>query len=223
MYRTGDLARWLEDGNIEYLGRKDDQVKIRGLRIELGEIESVLLQSGQVTQAVVIVKEDGRGDKQLVAYVVTAGENSTEKLISHLKGKLPLYMVPTHWVKLENLPLTANGKVDKKALPEPDITALINDEYVAPQSDMEKSLANIWKELLHLERVGVHDNFFKLGGHSLLARRMASYIERSLFVSVPIHILFQFNTISELSKYLEIQSGKNFKGKDTKGLKVLNI
>jgi amino acid adenylation domain-containing protein len=223
MYCTGDLARWLEDGTIEYIGRKDDQVKIRGYRIELGEIESLLLQSGLVTQAIVLVKEDGQGEKQLVGYVVSEKDFDREAVISYLKTKLPEYMVPVLWVTLETLPLTSNGKIDRKALPEPDLGALMSKQYMAPQTQMEQALEEIWKELLHLERVGIHDNFFRLGGHSLLARRMMSYIERNLLVSVPIQMLFQYNTISELAKYLEVQSTKDHQEKDTKGFKVLNI
>jgi acyl carrier protein len=223
MYCTGDVGRWLEDGTIEYLGRKDDQVKIRGYRIELGEIESVLLQTGLVSQAIVLIKEDGGGDKQLVAYVVAEPTVQTEMLISHLRGKLPQYMVPSLWVRLESLPLTPNGKIDRKALPEPETSDLISEQYVAPQTQVEQSLANIWKELLHIEKVGIRDNFFKLGGHSLLARRMVSHIERNLAVSVPIHILFQLNTIGELGKYLEIQLNNHPRGKDPKGFKVVNI
>jgi acyl carrier protein len=147
----------------------------------------------------------------------------TDTMISYLKSKLPQYMVPALWVTLENLPLTPNGKIDRKALPEPDTSALMSDQYVQPQTKTELSLANIWKELLNLEKVGIHDNFFKLGGHSLLARRMASHIERSLSVSVPIQVLFQFNTIAELGKYVELQTNKHPGGKDSKGFKVVNI
>jgi acyl carrier protein len=213
----------LEDGTIEYLGRKDDQVKIRGYRIELGEIEAVLLQSRSVSQAVVLVKEDSDGNKRLVGYVVPENNFDQQAMISYLKANLPEYMVPVLWVQLESLPLTSNGKIDKKALPEPDPGSLLLNEYVAPQTETELALADIWKELLHLDRVGVHDSFFKLGGHSLLARRLSSHIERNLSVAVPIQILFQFNTISELGKYIEIHLNKYPKEKDTKGYKLLNI
>jgi amino acid adenylation domain-containing protein/FkbH-like protein len=223
LYCTGDLARWLEDGTIEYIGRKDDQIKIRGYRIELGEIESVLLQSGLVTQAIVLVKEDDKAEKQLVGYVVSEKDFDREAVISYLKTKLPDNMVPVFWVSLEALPLTSNGKIDRKALPEPDLGALMSNHYMAAQTPMEQALEEIWKELLHMERVGIHDNFFRLGGHSLLARRMMSYIERKLLVSIPIQMLFQYNTISQLAKYLEIQSPRNQEQKDTKGFKLLNI
>jgi amino acid adenylation domain-containing protein len=223
MYSTGDLARWLEDGNIEYMGRKDDQVKIRGYRIELGEIESVLLQSGYITQALVIVKEDQSGDKQLAAYVVPNGNFNREDLLSYLRGRLPDYMVPQWWVPIQNFPLTANGKIDRKALPAIDFTLESGNEYTPPETEMEKSLVEIWKELLHLDRVSISDNFFRIGGHSLLARRMASHIERNLSVTVPIQMLFQFNTIRELGKYLELQINKQPREKGSKGFKLLNI
>ena len=163
----GDLGRWRADGNIEYLGRLDDQVKIRGYRIELGEIETVLLQSGLVKAAVVLVREAGSGSKQLVGYVVPQQQQGNKTaLIAYLQQHLPDYMVPSVWVELEQLPLTQNGKIDKKALPKAEPT-LPDRPYVAPQTETEKKLSEIWKQILHLEQVGVQDNFFELGGHSL--------------------------------------------------------
>ena len=221
IYKTGDMGRWLSDGNIQYLGRKDDQVKIRGYRIEIGEIESVLLQSGLVNQVIIIVKEDGNAGKQLVAYVVAAGSFDKHKLIACLQDKLPRFMIPALWVELERLPLTPNGKIDTKALPSPDVTDFIYNEYVAPETDVEETLAGIWRELLQLQRIGIHDNFFELGGHSLLAKRMRSYIERRLLISIPMKVLFQFTTISDLGKYVELQSSPI--QKDSGEYKLLNI
>jgi amino acid adenylation domain-containing protein len=205
IYKTGDLGRWLPDGNIEYIGRKDDQVKIRGYRIELGEIESVLLQSGLVSQAIVLVKTDNDGNKCLVGYVVGRRMFDKAAINAYLQQNLPKYMIPAALVRLKRLPLTSNGKIDKRALPEPDISSFITRKYEAANTEVEKILVEIWKELLHVENVGIHDNFFELGGHSLLAKRVVYYIERKLLISVPIQALFQFNTIHELGKFLEIQ------------------
>jgi amino acid adenylation domain-containing protein len=205
IYRTGDLGRWLPDGNIECLGRIDDQVKIRGYRIELGEIEAVLLQSGLVRQCVVLAREDKAGQKRLVGYVVPMGEFNKQQSIEQLRRQLPEYMVPAIWMQLESLPLTPNGKTNRNALPDPDASDQATSEYVAPRNEMETTLAGIWQDLLHIDRVGIHDNFFELGGHSLLTMRMVSAIETKLLLSIPINVLFQFTTIGELSKYLEIE------------------
>ncbi|MEO7533278.1 MAG: amino acid adenylation domain-containing protein, partial [Ferruginibacter sp.] len=203
MYKTGDLARWLPDGNIEYLGRIDEQVKIRGYRIELGEIESVLQQSELVKQAVVLAREDNSGSKRLVAYVVPEKAFDKEAMITHLRSRLPEYMVPALWVELESLPLTPNGKINKKALPDPDASDLQSHEYVTPRNETEQQLANVWQELLGVERVGIHDNFFELGGHSLLAMRVVSAIRRSLKSELAIKDLFENPTIAGLSSLLQ--------------------
>jgi arthrofactin-type cyclic lipopeptide synthetase B len=168
MYRTGDVARYRPDGNIEYLGRNDDQVKIRGLRIELGEIQARLAQIEGVQEAVVVAREDVPGDKRLVAYY-TGERLEIDVLRSHLLEHLPDYMVPAVFVHLDALPLSPNGKLDRKALPAPDRQALKTREYEAPVGDVEITLARLWAELLNVERVGRHDHFFELGGHSLLA------------------------------------------------------
>ncbi|PCR95715.1 non-ribosomal peptide synthetase [Pseudomonas fluorescens] len=168
MYRTGDVARYLADGNIEYLGRNDDQVKIRGLRIELGEIQSRLTDIGGVQEAAVLAREDVPGDKRLVAYY-TGARLEIDVLRGHLLEHLPDYMVPAVFVHLDALPLSPNGKLDRKALPAPDQASVITREYEAPVGEVETLLAGLWAELLNVERVGRHDNFFELGGHSLLA------------------------------------------------------
>ena len=188
MYRTGDLARWLPDGNIEYLGRNDDQVKIRGMRIELGEIETHLNQLPGIQEAVVLVCEE-----RLLAYFtenpqfdpVVVGD-----IRAHLVAHLPDYMVPVAYVKLDALPLTANGKLDRKALPAPDLAAVFTREYAAPEGEIESVLAQIWANVLHVERVGRHDHFFELGGHSLLAMRMVSQIRQRLGVELLLGDLF---------------------------------
>ncbi|WP_432328221.1 non-ribosomal peptide synthetase [Mucilaginibacter sp. P25] len=158
LYRTGDQGRWLADGNIEYLGRLDDQVKIRGYRIELGEIESVLQQCPGVQQGVVLARPDAQGNRRLVGYVVAGEGYDQEVLRTYLQSKLPEYMVPSLWVELASLPLTSNGKTDRRSLPDPDLS-LVRGNYEAPVTELEEQLAQIWQELLGVERVGVHDNF----------------------------------------------------------------
>ncbi len=198
-------GKWLPDGNIEYLGRMDDQVKIRGYRIELGEIESLLHQHEQVHQAMVLAREDGNGSKRLVGYVVPEGSFNLETVVAFLQESLPDYMMPTLWVMMESFPLTPNGKVDKKSLPEPDKAMLSAKEYLAPRNEIEETIAEIWKELLQVDRVGMYDSFFELGGHSLLAMRVISAIRKRFDVELVIKDLFQFSTINDISRYLEIQ------------------
>lgn len=221
MYKTGDLGRWLTNGNIEYLGRKDDQVKIRGNRIELGEIEHVVLQSGLVDQVTIIIKEDEQGERYLVGYVVADKSFDAGVLINHLQKKLPKYMIPVFWKNVDSFPLTVNGKIDKKALSNLGLNGQRN-EYVGPSNEIEEKLVEIWQELLGVDKVGINDNFFELGGHSLLAMRMVSHIESSLLTSIPINVLFQLTTISELSKYLKVQTN-NFAEKNTITFELLDV
>ncbi|MDU8422072.1 amino acid adenylation domain-containing protein, partial [Pseudomonas syringae] len=201
MYRTGDLGRYLPDGNIEYLGRNDDQVKIRGFRIELGEIDARLAKHPAVHEAVVTAREDVPGDKRLVAYYTLATGNTVvdiDNLRRHLQEKLPEYMVPAIYVRLEAMPLTPNGKLDRKALPAPDADALISRGYEAPQGETETQIAAIWQELLGVARIGRHDNFFELGGHSLLAVSLIGRM-RQLGLSTDIRVLFSQPTLSALA------------------------
>ncbi|HEY9799811.1 MAG TPA: amino acid adenylation domain-containing protein, partial [Leptolyngbyaceae cyanobacterium] len=176
LYRTGDQVRFRVDGTLEFLGRLDDQVKLRGFRIELGEIESLLCLHPTVKDAVVTVREDVAGDQRLVAYLVVQVESlSVEDLRHFLQQKLPDYMIPSAFIPLQNFPLTANGKVDRKALPAPDkINAEIEQFYVAPRNSLEAQMAEIWSQVLRVEKVGIHHNFFTLGGHSLLVTQLIS-------------------------------------------------
>jgi amino acid adenylation domain-containing protein len=202
LYRTGDIARYLPDGNIEFLGRLDDQVKIRGYRIELGEIEAVLAQYPAVREAVVLAREESPGDKRLVAYVVPNlnPAPASHALRSFLKEKLPDYLVPSAFVFLDSLPLTPHGKVDRKALPAPEQSRPELDEtFSAPRTAVEGPLAGIWAEVLKIDKVGIHDNFFDLGGHSLLATQVVSRIRRSLRVEVPLRTMFEAPTIAGLA------------------------
>jgi amino acid adenylation domain-containing protein len=202
MYRTGDLGRWLADGNIEFLGRNDFQVKIRGFRIELGEIEARLTEHEGVREAVVIAREDTAGDKRLVAYYTRINADNpdmgAEVLRAHLSQKLPEYMVPAAYVRLEVMPLTANGKLDRKALPAPEGDAYATRGYEAPVGDTEAAVAEIWAEVLKLERVGRHDNFFELGGHSLLVVTVIERMRR-IGLQVDVRALFTTPTVAELA------------------------
>jgi amino acid adenylation domain-containing protein len=209
LYRTGDLVRYRTDGNIEFLGRMDDQVKLRGFRIELGEIESVLGQYEGVRQAAVVLREES-GDKRLVAYVVKRpdAEVGTKELRQYLQEKLPKYMIPSIFIFLESMPLNANGKVYRKALPEPDHTRPeMEGGYVGPRTPVEEELARIWAELLKIDRIGIHDNFFELGGHSLLATQVLSQIRRIFQVDLPLRRLFESPVISNLA--VDIQAALN--------------
>ncbi|WP_435037097.1 non-ribosomal peptide synthase/polyketide synthase [Pseudomonas neuropathica] len=193
MYRTGDLARWREDGTLEYLGRNDDQVKIRGVRIELGEIETCLNQLPGIQDAVLLAREDQPGQARLVAYFTETAQGESlnvGELRAHLLAQLPEYMVPGAFVRLDALPLTANGKVDRRALPKPDLAALFTRDYAAPQGETETILAQIWAEVLQVERVGRHDHFFELGGHSLLAMRMVAQVRQRLGLELALADLF---------------------------------
>ena len=207
LYKTGDLARFLSDGSIEFLGRIDHQVKIRGFRIELGEVGSVLHQHPAVKDVVVIAGEDTAGDKRLEAYyvgVARKGDLKSEELREFLQQKLPDYMVPSVFVKLEQLPLDPNGKVDRQALPAPDKTGFdVQSSFVAPRTLAEEILAGIWCDVLGIERVGVYDNFFDLGGHSLLATRIVSRIRKEFQVEVPLRDLFENPTVKGLSQLIE--------------------
>jgi acyl-CoA synthetase (AMP-forming)/AMP-acid ligase II/acyl carrier protein len=201
LYKTGDLGQWRADGSIEYVGRNDHQVKIRGFRIELGEIEAQLVRHEQVRDAVVVVREDAPEDKQLVAYITSRGQSAPNvaELRERLKKALPEYMTPSAFVILQNLPLTPNGKLDRRALTAPGIEAYVSREYQEPQGEMEATLAEIWRELLHVSRVGREDNFFELGGHSILAMQVVARVQSSLSIAMPIGMLFESETLQQLA------------------------
>ncbi|MFC5471055.1 amino acid adenylation domain-containing protein, partial [Cohnella suwonensis] len=208
MYRTGDLARWMEDGQVQYLGRIDDQVKIRGYRIELGEIERTLLLHEAVSEAAVAVRDDGAGDKRLVGYVVADRACTSGELRAHCAGRLPDYMIPATFVQLASMPLTASGKADRKALPEPETEMATGTAYAAPESETEEKLATLWRELLQRERVGTGDNFFELGGNSLLLIRMHKMLEQRIGGNLSVTDLFAYPTIAKLAAYIDRQSGE---------------
>ncbi|HKV13044.1 MAG TPA: thioesterase domain-containing protein, partial [Thermoanaerobaculia bacterium] len=201
--RTGDLGRYLTNGEVEAAGRADQQVKIRGFRVEPGEIEAELGRIAGVREAVVVAREDGQGERRLVAYVVTDTEVPVSALREVLREKLPAYMVPAAFVILDRLPLNPNGKVDRRALPDPgEIESAPAGERIAPRDGMERRLAAIWEEILETSPVSVTDDFFDLGGHSLLAVRLAARIEHELGRALPLAVLFQHSTIEELAGLL---------------------
>jgi amino acid adenylation domain-containing protein len=206
MYRTGDVANWRADGVLDFLGRADDQVKIRGFRIELGEIETALSRQPGVAQAIVIAREDQPGDKQLVGYVVPAPDQVLDPAVLRrdLAEELPGYMVPAAFVTLERLPLTPNGKLDRRALPAPQWAGR---DYEEPVGEVERQIAEIWREVLALERVGRQDHFFELGGHSLLAMRLISQLRQRLGIELPLRALFEAPTLAGQAERVEAIKG----------------
>jgi len=215
LYRTGDLARYLPDGNLEFVGRIDHQVKVRGFRIELGEIEAALNQHPSIQECVVLAREDTPGEKRLVAYVISSPD--TPATSSDLRGwvgsRLPEYMIPQFWVTLDSLPLTANGKVDRQALPAPDSKRPeLKESYVAPRNRVERLLTEVWEQVLGVQRVGVHDNFFELGGDSIRSILVIARANKQGLRLSP-KLLFQHQTISELAAELPVDktAGENIR------------
>lgn len=207
LFRSGDLARYLPDGNIEFIGRRDNQIKLRGFRIELGEIEANLIEHESVREAAVIAREDSPGDRRLVAYVVSDKE-SVPALIGELRQflqeRLPDYMLPSHFMLLDALPLTANGKVDRRALPPPETADTVSErKYVAPRTPLETALETMWCQVLRIEQAGVEDNFFESGGHSLMATQLVSRIREAFRVDVPLRSLFENPSIARLAEVIE--------------------
>jgi amino acid adenylation domain-containing protein len=216
LYKTGDLVRFLPDGTLEYRGRTDHQVKIRGYRVEPAEIELALEKYEAVKDAVVLAREDDPGQRQLVAYIVFQSERAatTSELRTFLRSRLPDYMVPAAFVFLARLPLTASGKIDRRALPAPDRSrADVTEELTAPRTSTEKTLASIWMTVLKLERIGIHENFFDLGGHSLLATQVVARVSDAMHVDVPLRRLFETPTIAELAAIVDrlVESGASEK------------
>jgi acyl carrier protein len=202
LFKTGDLARYLPDGVIEFLGRKDHQVKIRGFRVEPGEIEFALGSHPDVDEIIVTVREDSPGKETLVAYIVSRQRPAptAEELRYFLKEKLPDHLIPSAFVTLEGIPLTPNGKIDRKALPPPDKTNRRN--FAPPRNPIEHALARLWAEVLGVEQVGVHDNFFELGGHSLLGIQLLSRVQDSFQVELPLVLMFESPTVADLAEEL---------------------
>ena len=209
MYRSGDLARWLPDGNIEYLGRIDDQVKIRGFRIELGEIESRIRDIESIKDCAVIARPDSSGDKAIYAYYTSDIEISVSDVKDILSAVLPNYMIPAYMMQIDSIPVTKNGKLDKRALPEIDARAV--NEYVAPRTQTEEIICNIFAEVLDIEKVGIRDGFFELGGHSLKATRLFNAIEEKTGVKIALREIFLSSTPEKLAEIVESRTGEEYK------------
>ncbi len=222
LYKTGDLGRWTSDGNIEFIGRKDNQVKIRGYRIELGEIEHALLKNKAIKEAVVIVKENQSSEKELVAYLVSENEQNIIELRNNLKLSLPDYMIPSYFVQLDALPLTSNGKIDRKALPNPEGMQLISGmQYIAPNTELEKELVKIWELVLMKENIGIEDDFFTLGGHSIKIIQVIKEYKFSFSIKVPLDFFFSNLTIRKHAEYISQLGGDSIKSQES--LIKLNI
>nr|MBA2611841.1 non-ribosomal peptide synthetase [Bacteroidota bacterium] len=202
MYSTGDTVKYLPDGNISFIGRVDNQVKIRGYRIELGEIENALQQCSFVSQAVVLALDDKQGNKRLVGYVITNELFDREAILAYLKDKLPDHMIPVVLIELDSFPLTANGKIDRKSLPDPDVSKSANKQYIAPRNDVESKLVEIWADVLEVDQVGINDDFFELGGHSLLAVRLVSAIRKKMDLELSLNDVFIHPTIMDFTENL---------------------
>ncbi len=209
MYKTGDLARMLPDGNIEFIGRADNQVKIRGYRIELGEIENRLLSYGPIKEAIVVVREDENRNKYLSAYIVASKEVTVEELREHLAKNLPQYMVPSYYVQLEKMPLTSNGKIDRKSLLEINKNIAAKTAYEAPSNEIEERITKIWRDELLVKKIGINDNFFAMGGNSIKAMLIAEKINEALNIQLQVIDIFDKPTIKELAEsVLNINSSK---------------
>jgi len=210
LYRTGDLVRRMADGNVEYLGRLDFQVKIRGFRIEPGEIEAALLADPDVQEVIVLAREDAMGEKMLVAYFVPAPESEVTGAVlrERLKGRLPAYLVPARFVKLDAMPLTPNGKVDRKALPAPDGARDVAAAFVAATNDLERQIAEVWQEALQVDRVGMEDNFFDIGGHSLLMAKVHGRVQEIVGRDFSVVEMFRNPTVGALARYLNQETAE---------------
>ncbi len=203
MYDTGDLARWMVSGNIEFLGRKDEQVKLRGYRIELGEIENKISEFSEDIQQAVVVVKNYKGEDVLVAYYTENKVINKSNLRAYLAENIPSYMVPNHFVKLVNIPLTPNGKVNKKALPDVGLSDLVKETYVAPRNHIQDELVSIWEEIIGIQNIGIKDNFFELGGHSLMISQMFNTVHKVMNKSIPFKVFYSNPTIESLSKLLK--------------------
>lgn len=221
MYKTGDLARWMADGNIEFLGRIDNQVKIRGFRIELGEIEKQLLKHSDVKEVIVLAREDKKR-RYLCGYIVSDKELTILELREHLSKKLPEYMIPSYFIQIDEMPLTLNGKIDRKTLPQPDVKMDIGTEYEAPRDEVEEILVSIWQEVLEFQKkIGIHDNFFSIGGDSILSIQVVSRAnEKGLIFTV--QDVFKYPTISNLAKHLNTTKDEVEPNKDIQPFSLLS-
>jgi acyl-CoA synthetase (AMP-forming)/AMP-acid ligase II len=211
-YRTGDLARWLPDGNLEFLGRIDHQVKVRGYRIELGEIENRVLISGEIDRTVVIDKTNSVGEKYLCVYFTSKTKIDIARLKNDLAGFLPLYMIPSHFIQVEEIPLTPSGKTDRKALESLGVPGRTDVDRIPPRNEIERKIADAWKEVLELETVGVNENFFDLGGTSLNIIRLSAKFKALFNEEETVVQMFRYPTIRSFSEYLNREKGETADG-----------
>ncbi|NSB66306.1 non-ribosomal peptide synthetase [Clostridium saccharobutylicum] len=211
MYKTGDMARWMQDGNMEFLGRKDHQVKIRGYRIEIGEIEYQLLQHESIKEVFVMAREDESKNKYLCTYIVAEDELTVAELRQYLSHLLPAYMIPSYFIQIPNMPITSNGKIDRKALPMPDGSLNTGKVYEEPTNEIEEKLVHIWRKVLGINKLGINDNFFDLGGDSLNAVRIIAAINKELNVEISLRDMFDFSEIKTLSKQIQQKNKTEFK------------
>ena len=218
LYRTGDRARYMPDGSIEFLGRVDNQLKLRGYRIELGEIEARLNEHSKVREAIVLAREDEGEEKRLVAYVTARYDSAptSDELRGYLRSSLPEYMVPTAFVTLSEFPLTPNGKVDRQALPRPELRRALSEGSVGPRTPLETQMVELWSAVLKIDHISIHDNFFELGGHSLLATRLVARVRDSFRIELPLRTLFEQPTIAGLAEAIERMPAKEGNGRGPK-------
>ena len=205
MYKTGDLARWLPDGNLEFLGRKDTQVKLRGYRIELGEIEYALIIQENISQAFVTITEY-KEEKYIVAYIVSKEELSIENTKSLLQEYLPNYMIPSYIVRISTIPLTPNGKIDRKSLPEIEMGQVRESEFIAARNNTEKKLVEIWEDFLEIEKISVMDNYFSLGGNSIQVVALLSRINTEFKTDFTVKSIFKTQTIEGISQLIDFKN-----------------
>lgn len=203
LYKTGDYGVFHKEGYIEFLGRKDQQVKIKGYRIELGEIENQLLSNKSVKQVVVTVDQEDDSSKFICAYVVLNDKLTSLELRNYLKMKLPEYMIPSYFIELEKIPLTPNGKVDRKALPNYKKSINVKTQYIPPQNEIEEKVSNIWKDILSLDEISIHDNFFELGGDSLKVTKIVDRVYKEFNVKIPLRNLFDDPTVAKLAELIQ--------------------
>ncbi len=210
MYKTGDIARWYPEGEIEYIGRRDSQVKIRGFRIELGEVEKEILQYKGISEAIVIDRQESDGKKYLCAYILCDNEVSTSNLKGFLSGRLPQYMIPPYFIRIDKVPLTPNGKIDKYRLPAVDRNKIAKIKYKKPQTDTERTMVPMWQEILKIEEIGRDSNFFELGGDSLNVVILQNRIYKKYHIEIPVDKIYNIPTIMELSQYIDIVQTKRY-------------
>lgn len=201
MYKTGDLARWMPDGNIEFLGRKDNQIQLRGYRIELGEVESILRQQEAIDSAAILMKKMADGEQEMVAYFISSKKQNVATLKRQMGMILPKYMIPAYFVQMDEFPMSSNSKIDRSKFPDPiSVPFDLGIEHVAAESETEKMLVNIWREVLGIKKIGVEDNFFDIGGNSIKILKVVGLIDKAFDIKVPVVDIYKYPNIKALAK-----------------------